>query len=99
MEWVLEWGKFEKDLIKSAEAGEVLPALERKPDISGSEWLWNAYAELGTCRSIGMDVGPIPWTARQKYVEVHGFNKYEQDLLAHCISVLDEIQRDKRKEK
>jgi len=52
-------------------AGITLPVpwLER-PHIEGrDEWYMEAFCDLSTCRAIGMDVGPIPWTAIVQYVE------------------------------
>jgi hypothetical protein len=34
-------------------------------------WLLCAFADLSTCRSFGMDIGPIPWTAIQAYANEH----------------------------
>ena len=77
-------------------AGTASPALESKPTILGLEWLWFAYWDLNTCRSIGMDVGQIPWTAVMQYVQHYGYSEYEQDLLKYCILVLDKVQSDHR---
>lgn len=35
--------------------------------LPGLELYLNAFWDLNSCRQIGMDVGPIPWTAIQKY--------------------------------
>ena len=77
------------------ESGEPSPALEAKPSIFGLEWLWHGYWELSTCRQSGMDMGQIPWTAKIAYMNYHGYNEYEQQLLNRTISVLDEIIRDR----
>ena len=40
----------------------------------GNEWLFDAWATLDTCRSIGMAMGPIPWTAAAEYARHKGLD-------------------------
>lgn len=41
-----------------------------KPTMKGRDaWYLEAFGELSTCRAIGMDVGPIPWSAIVQYVD------------------------------
>jgi hypothetical protein len=55
------------------ESGETIPDLENKveaDDHLGFEWA--AFAELSTERQMGMGVGPIPWSAIDRYAERWG---------------------------
>lgn len=45
------------------------------PDL---ERIRGAFHELSTCRQIGMALGPIPWTAIDRYAERHGIGDFEQ---------------------
>lgn len=35
----------------------------------------SAYRDLGTCRSNGMDIGAIPWTAVIMWADFHGLDR------------------------
>lgn len=63
--------------------------MEDRPRIDGVEWLWTAYLDLSTCRPIGMDAGPIPWTAANEYAQRHGLSGDELDELWLCIRHMD----------
>lgn len=89
LEWMTEWGEKIEKLEKMAEAGMEVPALERKPDLTGYEWIWEAFFELGTCRSIGMAIGPIPWTAIRDYRIDHDMDVEESYILSNCIRAMD----------
>lgn len=71
-------------------AGKQVPAIERRPTLTGWGWLWEAFWTLNTCRPIGMTVGPIPWTAVQRYAEVEGLGLEETDMLHQTIRHMDE---------
>ena len=64
------------------------------PDMAGLEWIWQAWNDLNSCREIGMDVGPIPWTAVDRYAIRYGLGADEHDLLWHSVKVLDSVYRD-----
>lgn len=52
-------------------------------------WIVKAWGELGTCRQIGMAVGPIPWTAIEKWCEFHEFDRAEAMQIMWIIAKLD----------
>jgi len=68
-----------------------VPALEGRPNTTGFEWLWEAFVVLSSCRQSGMGIGPIPWTAIQRYAEVHGFDEEETWLVHGVTRHLDDI--------
>jgi hypothetical protein len=49
----------------------------------------NAWCDLGTCRAIGMAVGPIPWTAIVTWCEVHGLDRETTGLISTVIRMVD----------
>ena len=51
----------------------------------GELFIFQAFWELDTCRSLGFGIGPIPWTAINKYADVHGL---EQDLIEPFTEVI-----------
>lgn len=57
-------------------------ALRDQPTIfPGNEWLFDAFMALDTCRDIGMQAGPIPWTACDAYARRHRFGDHGMGLL------------------
>lgn len=52
--------------------GQPLPdALKNPPELmEGLEFFLNAFYELTTCRSMGMGLGPIPWTSIANYASM-----------------------------
>lgn len=50
-------------------SGMSLPqAWQNKPEVeSRNEWYMQAFGELSTCRMIGFDTGPIPWSSVMEY--------------------------------
>lgn len=50
---------------------------------------WNAFMELTTCRSIGMGIGPIPFTAIKEYALLYGITKTHYEVFSKLIRGLD----------
>lgn len=69
---------------------------------AGLEAYYEAFIELSTCRDHGMGVGPIPWTAVDRYAERHGFRGDGFFYLLKMVRALDDAflkhQRQKGKE-
>lgn len=63
--------------------------LDNMPDITGWEWIFEAFTDLTTCRSIGMSMGPIPWTAVQRYAETEQLGRYDAYFLHAAIKHMD----------
>ena len=72
-----------------ADTGTHVPALEARPDIFGLEWLWQAFHTLSTCRTFGMSVGPIPWTAIHTYCLAERMNPFETRMLTYTVQAMD----------
>ncbi len=66
----------------------------------GLDIYYEAFLELGSTRSIGMDLGPIPWTAIDRYAQRHGYEGDDFEYLVQMVRALDEAflkyTRDKR---
>lgn len=52
-------------------------------------YVWEAFWALTTCRSFGMAVGPIPWTAIDRYVTVHGYEGDDYEEAVYLIRQMD----------
>lgn len=53
-------------------------AIQNAPVLApGLELYWEAFMELSSCRSIGMGIGPIPWTAIRAYAAYLGLGDGE----------------------
>jgi hypothetical protein len=51
---------------------------------------WAAFAALSTDRQVGMGIGPIPWTALDRYAERHGINDPdERERFERLIRAMD----------
>ena len=59
------------------------------PCIDGLEWLYAAFSELSTCRSMGLTPGPIPWTAIRAYADELELVEYSRELLFYAVRALD----------
>ncbi len=85
----MRYGDKEEWFLELEAAGDHIKALDERPSIAGVEWLWEAWLDLGTCRPIGMDAGPIPWTAVNDYALRYGLTTDEMDELWVCVRRLD----------
>ena len=56
-----------------------------------------AWHDLGTCRQVGMGVGPIPWTAVMQWAQIEGLDDEAARLLWEVIVFL-ECRRVEREE-
>jgi len=81
-------------IVEAAEASGDIERLKRQRQFA---WYWNppptdqtdgfflgAFWELSSCRSIGMSIGPIPWTAIKDYGHHH---QLEPDVLNAFIQI------------
>lgn len=59
-----------------------------EPDIT-DEFFLGAFWQLGTCRSIGMGPGPIPWTAIKDYALHHRLEPDVTQAFIQIITALD----------
>ena len=73
------------------DAGKVVPAIRDRPSVTGFEWLWQAFIDLGTCRHYGMSPGPIPWTAIEEYARVNELGVDDTWMLHRVIRRADDV--------
>jgi hypothetical protein len=68
--------------------------------LRGLSRYWEAFLELGTCRTWGSGPGPIPWEAIQKYAQANGFEPGDEfdELLQH-MRAMDEAYLDFHRKK
>ncbi len=51
---------------------------------------WSAFSDLSTDRQLGMGLGPIPWTAIERYAARYRIEDPDEfDRFAHLIGVMD----------
>ena len=74
-----------------ADSGLEVPAIEQRPSLLGLEWFWEAWGALTTCRSLGMGVGPIPWTDVEAYIRAEGFSQEERYYMHIVIRNMDTV--------
>lgn len=60
---------------------------DTEPDIAGFEFYYDAFQELSTSRSIGLGVGPIPFTAIVEYSRIYELEEFEE--FAYIIRKMD----------
>jgi hypothetical protein len=62
------------------------PAFKNAPELRlGSQFAFDAFFELSTCRQVGFAPGPIPWRDIIEYGSFHGL---ERDSLADLIVLI-----------
>lgn len=75
------------------ERGTPLPAEARPPepgtDPEIEEWYRRAFWDLSTCRDYTFGVGPIPWTAIDRYSERVGLDDENHDCFVYLIREMD----------
>lgn len=64
-------------------------APEPTPHEHIEHWIMRAFADLATCRPIGMGIGPIPWTAIDAWCERHGIRGDAREVFESCVRALD----------
>lgn len=80
-----------------------LPArIQNAPELDdGLEFYLGAFFDLNSERSVGMDLGPIPWRAVHEYGQWLRLTDEELEDLHYHVKALDEAyiehQREKRK--
>jgi hypothetical protein len=50
-----------------------------------------AFLDLSTCRQLGMEVGPIPWTAIHDYADRKYLSSDEREELEYVIRYVDTV--------
>ena len=62
------------------------------PEIDDSEiWFVSAFYDLSSCRSIGMGVGSIPYTAIIDYIYYWDLDTEIGDLLINIVTAMDSV--------
>ncbi len=56
----------------------------------------HAWADLNTCRPVGMSSGLIPWTAIVCWCQFHLFDREATQIMIHVIRTLDADQAEAR---
>lgn len=71
------------------------------PDVGPFSFYIEAFYELSTCRSVGMGVGPIPFTSVLEYSRIYDVGDFEEFL--YLIRRMDsrylELERSRQEEK
>jgi len=60
---------------------------------------YSAWVDLDSCRSIGMAVGPIPWTAIEEFCNVNGLDIDEKADMHYFLRKLDGVYLDHQRSK
>lgn len=55
----------------------------------GSDFVYEAFWQLDTCRSWSFGPGGIPWTAIDRYCVVHGIDGSDRDEFVYLIRQMD----------
>lgn len=64
--------------------------IQNKPELAEGLGLFlDAFWALSSCRSIGMGLGPIPWTAVLEYSKILGLREEQQEDLEMHVGRLD----------
>ncbi len=88
----MEQGPTEQTIIRQAmRSGLPLPkAIQNAPELEQRlELYYHAYTELDSCRQIGWNLGPIPWTAIRQYCEMEELEGDQQMAMFYHIRAMD----------
>lgn len=84
------------------EKGWPLPEeIKNKPELlPGLDLYYLAFFDISDCRSMGMQVGPIPWTVVRTYANELGFDQDQTEALHYHIRMMDDefLRRNSTKE-
>lgn len=87
-------GKTEKQIIEQARRNRqpIPKAIREKPTLlPGLGYIYDAFIELSTCRSVGFGEGAIPWTAIIEFARHEGLDDPDDfDYFHGLIRALDE---------
>jgi hypothetical protein len=62
------------------------------PEITGLEWVWEAFIDLSTCRPPAFEgINPVPWTVVKEWATLNDLDNFDFDMLWFCIKKLDLI--------
>ena len=65
---------------------------DQEPDVAGFDFYFDAFRELSTSRSSGLDIQAIPFTAIVEYFRVYELDRYETlDDFLYCIRRMDDV--------
>jgi hypothetical protein len=91
--YTLEQGPTEQFILEQcAQDGfrRIPDAIANAPELDPSLGLfWSAFWDLNSCRSAGMALGPIPWTAMQQWCTLYGVSGEQQADLEFLVGQLD----------
>ena len=87
----MEWGAEEDFLLGLLAEGEIPAALLSRPSLKRHLLpIWDAFHALAGDRQLGMGIGPIPFTAIDRYAARFGINDRDEFHRFHAlISAMD----------
>lgn len=65
----------------------------------GSELFWGAFWDLTTCRTTGLSVAPIPWSAMKEYADLLELDDEQTESLFLLVRAMDNAYMDFRARK
>jgi hypothetical protein len=75
----MEWGDKIDFYSKLESLGRLRPT-DVQPEIGPFVFYWDSFIELGSCRSLGMSVGPIPFSVIREYATIYDVEDFEEFL-------------------
>ena len=86
--------KHEKDLPKllllKQEKGIAIPILDNAPKLTnGLQFYLEAFRSLRSDRQIGMGIGPIPWSAIERYATRHNLDNDELETFERHMRAME----------
>lgn len=102
MLYLVEQGPVEKQIItQSMRSGMPLPEkIRNAPALElGLDFFFRAWVELGSCRSVGMEEGPIPWDSIRKYCNEYDIVGELREDTFYLVRSMDNAYLDSRREK
>jgi hypothetical protein len=90
LEWNIQWGDSYDKLKAMEDEGQIVPALERKPEPYPDLTLaWRAFFELNSRRQVGFDYNPISMDAIIRWLDLYEIAGDDRIQIFELISIMD----------
>ncbi len=99
---MLEQGPVEKKILTQALRSRMpIPERIRNAPVLhlGLDFFFKAWLELGSCRAVGMEEGPIPWSVIRTYCNEYDIVGELREDMFYLVRSMDNAYLDHRREK
>ena len=90
MRWIHKWSeKIDNGFYYSLLQDGFIKPEDQEPDVGPFRAYLDAFSDLSSCRSSGMSLGPIPFTAIVEYFKIYPTGEFEE--FHYIIRKMDDV--------